>query len=96
MFESTSRYYNLPTKKFTTTDGRTIAYVQRRRLPQGKSLPIQGKVEVQEVDRLDHIAASTLGDPEQFWQICDANNTMNPTDLTTESGQQLRIPIPQV
>jgi len=27
---------------------------------------------VTEGERLDHIAAKYLGDPEQFWQLCDA------------------------
>ena len=48
-----------------------------------------------EGDRLDLITARTLGDPEQFWRICDANNTMNPSDLTAETGRVLRVPVPQ-
>jgi hypothetical protein len=96
MFESTSRYYSLGVAKFTTPDGRTIAYVRRRFLPQGKTLPILGEVVVQERDRLDQITDRTLGEPEEFWQIADANNAMNPTDLTAELGQRLRIPLPQV
>ena len=39
-------------------------------------------------DRLDSIAATHLGDPLQFWQVCDANNTMNPFDLV---GQDLEL-----
>ena len=46
-------------------------------------------------DRLDLIAARMLGDGEHFWQICDANNTMNPFDLTIEVGRTLRVPLPQ-
>ncbi|GAC1503583.1 MAG: hypothetical protein NVS2B14_16330 [Chamaesiphon sp.] len=49
-----------------------------------------------EGDRLDLITYKTLGDPEQFWQVCDANNTMNPTELTSEVGTTIRIPMPQV
>lgn len=96
MFEPTSRYYNLTTKEIQTPEGRKIAYVQRRWLPPGQRLLMQGKVIVQEGDRLDHIATRTLGDPKQFWQICDANNTMSPKELTAELGQYIRIPMPQV
>ncbi|MBW4441964.1 MAG: LysM domain-containing protein [Plectolyngbya sp. WJT66-NPBG17] len=96
MFDSTSRYYTLQTTKFTSLDGRTIAYVRRRFLPQGKDLPALGEVVIQESDRLDQLTTTTLGEPEQFWQIADANNAMNPVDLTAESGQRLRIPLPQV
>ena len=48
-------------------------------------------------DRLDLICARTLGDPEHFWRICDANDAMNPFDLTGSDavGQPLRIPVPQ-
>jgi hypothetical protein len=46
-------------------------------------------------DRLDLIAARALGDAEHFWQVCDANNAMNPFDLTAEVGSTLRIPLPQ-
>ena len=96
MFAPTSRYYNLPIKKFTTVDGRRVAYVRRRILPQASRLQILTEVVVEQGDRLDAIAATTLGDPEQFWQIGDANNGMNPNDLTAELGQRLRIPLPQV
>ena len=40
MFEYTSRYYNLERDKFVTPEGRTIAYVRRRFLPQGKDIPV--------------------------------------------------------
>ena len=96
MFEPTSRYYNLKTAQFTTPDGRRIAYKRRRFLPQGRNMPIAEEVMVKDEDRLDLITFDTLGDPEQFWQIGDANNAMNPEELTAELGRMLRIPIPQV
>jgi len=95
MFEYTSRYYNLEQKKFETVGGRTITYVKRRFLPQGKEISVLGEVTIAEGDRLDLITYRTLGDPEQFWQICDANNAMNPFELTEELGSSLVIPLPQ-
>ncbi|MBO3457576.1 hypothetical protein G7B40_009190 [Aetokthonos hydrillicola Thurmond2011] len=95
MFEPTSRYYNLETTYLTTTDGRRIGYKRRRFLPQGREMPLLMEVIVKDSDRLDLIADSTLGVSEQFWQICDANNAMNPAELTSEPGKRLRIPIPQ-
>ena len=44
-------------------------------------------------DRLDNITANYLGDPEQFWLLCDANNAMHPDELTAQIGQKLRIPL---
>ncbi len=63
----------------TTTDGRIITYKRRRFLPDGKNMPLLVEVTVTQGDRLDLITARTLGDPEQFWRICDANNTIDPS-----------------
>ena len=95
MFEPTSRYYALDDASLTTGDDRIIAYKRRRFLPDGKKMPLLVEVTVTEGDRLDLITARTLGDPEQFWRICDANNAMNPSDLTAETGRVLRVPVPQ-
>lgn len=96
MFEHTSRYYNLETIEYLSADGRKIAYKRRRFLPQGQAMPLLQQVTVVEGDRLDLITYSTLGDPLHFWQVCDANNTMNPKELTAEIGEAIRIPTPQV
>lgn len=95
MFDPTSRYYAIETVQLTAPDGRVIAYKRRRFLPQGETLPLLVEVVVTEGDRLDVITARTLGDPEQFWRVADANNAMNPTELTDEIGRALRVPIPQ-
>ena len=95
MFEQRSRYYALDDASLTTTDGSITAYKRRRFLPDGEKIPPLVEVTVAEGDRLDLITARTLGDPEQFWRICDANNAMNPSDLTAETGRVLRVPVPQ-
>ena len=95
MFTYTSRYYNLETVMLTLPDGREVAYKRRRFLPQGEAMPLLIEVTVTEGDRLDLITARTLGDSEQFWRIADANDAMNPFDLTAEVGRRLRVPIPQ-
>lgn len=96
MFDLTSRYAALETAPYTTPDGqRELAYKRRRFLPQGDTMPLLVEVTVSDGDRLDLIAARTIGAPEQFWRIADANNAMNPTDLTTTPGDVLRVPIPQ-
>ncbi|MBW4644925.1 MAG: hypothetical protein KME23_18360 [Goleter apudmare HA4340-LM2] len=95
MFDPTSRYYNLKTLQLTTADGRKIAFKERRFLPQGEDLPLLVEVTIKNSDRLDLIAARTLGVAEQFWQICDANNAMKPAELTAEPGQRIRVPLPR-
>jgi hypothetical protein len=95
MFETTSRYYNLETDTYTSPDGREITYKLRRFLPQGADLALLQEVTVLQGDRLDLITARTLGEAEQFWRICDANDAMKPDELTDETGRTLRVPIPQ-
>lgn len=80
----------------TTADGRTLAYVRRRFLPSAETMPTLAEVTVTDGDRLDIITARTLGDPEQFWHLCDANNAMNPVSLTAEAGRKLRVALPQL
>ncbi len=94
MFEQRSRYYALEDASLTAPDGSVIAYKRRRFLPEGEKMPLLVEVTVTEGDRLDLITARTLGDPEQFWRICDANNTMNPSDLI-EPGRVIRVSVPQ-
>jgi hypothetical protein len=95
MFDFTSRYYAIETTTYTTSDGRVIAYKRRRFLPQGDEMPLLAEATVNQGDRLDLITARSLGDSLQFWRIADANNSMNPFELTIEIGRRLRIPIPQ-
>jgi hypothetical protein len=95
MFEPTGRYYTLETATVTHADGRVIVYKRRRFLPQADAMTVLAEIAVTQGDRLDLITARTLGAPEQFWRVCDANNAMHPADLTTEIGRVLRIPMPQ-
>lgn len=94
MFEPTSRYEVLETVRHTDSRGRTVAYKRRRFLPQGADLATLAEVTVTPGDRLDNLTARSLGDPEQFWQICDANDAMHPAGLTEEPGRRLRVPVP--
>jgi hypothetical protein len=96
MFTHTSRYYKLKTLTLKAADGRRISYKRRRILPQNQAVNLLVEVTVTEGDRLDVITARTLGDPEQFWRICDANAAMHPDEMTAEIGRRLRVPVPQV
>lgn len=95
MIEPSSRYAGLPLARHTLPDGREVAYVRRRFVPPASSLPLLAEVSVTEGDRLDLLAARTLGDPEQFWRIADANEAVDPFALVDVPGRVLRIPLPQ-
>ncbi len=94
-FSLTSRYYNIDTTTLETVDGKTIIYVQRRFLPPPESFALLQEHVVTQGERLDNITAQYLGDPEQFWRICDANRAMRPDELTETIGRRLRITLPE-
>jgi hypothetical protein len=93
MFSATSRYASLETAVYTAADGRPIVYVRRRFVPAASGLPLAEHLVV-EGDRLDNITARYLGDPQQFWRVCDANTAMRPDDLTAVIGRRLAIVLP--
>jgi nucleoid-associated protein YgaU len=98
MFESTSRYAEIENATLTTEKGRVILYKRRRFLPQRDEMSVLQEVAVVAGDRLDLIASRTLGDPEQYWLICDANNAMYPPDLIDlekDPDKVLRISVPR-
>jgi hypothetical protein len=95
MFDPTSRYAPIEEATTTLPDGRTVSYKRRRFLPEGRSQLLLTEAPVASSDRLDLIAARTLGDPESFWRICDANDAMNPSELESPTGRRLRVPVPE-
>jgi len=94
-FATTSRYYGLASVTWARSDGVEIRYVTRRFVPPPKRLATLRDHVVAEGDRLDNLAALYLGDPEQYWRLCDANRTMRPDELTETVGSRLRIGLPE-
>jgi hypothetical protein len=97
MFSPTSRYAGLGTTTITVTgpDGaqREISYVRRRLLPRPDDhTPLSDHL-VAPGERLDQIAARYLGDPAQFWRICDATEVLRPDELE-QPGRRLPISMP--
>jgi len=93
MFLPSSRYFNLGTDILVREDKSIITYAKRRFIPSSDNITILQKVAVIAGDRIDLVSARTLGDPELFWYICDANNAMHPLDLTDKPGSALDIPL---
>ena len=97
MFEPTSRYYGIETVKMTVGHGegaRVISYKRRRIIPSGEAMTTLVEHTVVEGDRLDNLAARYVGDPEQFWRICDANDVLRPEELTEEVGRTFKVGLP--
>lgn len=92
IFPPTSRYAHTETTQLNTATGQKIVYLRRRFLPKIVP-PTQAIHSVVEGDRLDNITAQYLGDPEQFWRVCDANRVKHPEETTAEIGRSLDIPL---
>ena len=98
MFEPSSRYNDIETAKMTVTDSRgeprVVSYKRRRFVPSGATITALAEHTVAQGDRLDNLAARYVGDPEQFWRICDANDVLRPEELTEEIGWIIKIGLP--
>jgi hypothetical protein len=95
MFAMTSRYFSIPTAKIEKAASETIVYVRRRFVPPPERFALLQEHTVTQGERLDNITAHFLGDPEQFWRVCDANRAMRPEELTETVGRKLRITLPE-
>ncbi len=93
-FQPTSRYFSIGTATYKMQDGRLIRYVRRRFLPPLDRFILLQEHLVTQGDRLDNLAARYLGDPEQFWRVCDANSILEPEELE-EIGRSIRITLPE-
>ncbi len=99
MFEPTSRYAEIATATLTVSDPdgreRVIVYKRRRFVPDTKGQTILAEHSVRQGERLDNIAARYVGDPAQFWRICDANLVLKPAALEVP-GSVIRLALPGI
>lgn len=93
-FPPTSRYHGLETASVAGPDGQPVVYVRRRFLPQPGRFATLSEHTVRDGERLDVLAARFLGDPEQFWRLCDANGVMDPAELEAP-GVTVRLTLPE-
>ena len=84
-FPPTSRYHGIETAVLDPDGDRPIRYLRRRFVPQPERLATLRYHVVVDQDRPDHIAAGELGDPEQFWRLCDANRETFADDLVAQA-----------
>ena len=78
----------------TTPDGRVVAFLRRRFVPQPEQFTLIKEHRVVQDERLDNIAHAELGDPLLFWRLCDANRAIRPNELTETVGRRLRVTLP--
>jgi hypothetical protein len=90
----TSRYARVGAATLLLPDGITVPYLRRRFVPPPERYSAIGEHRVADGERLDVIAAILLGDPTQFWRLCDANLAMRPEELE-EPDRVLRVTLPE-
>ncbi|KAA0068663.1 LysM domain-containing protein [Rhodanobacter sp. T12-5] len=95
IFPPTSRYALTPAATLVRADGTPVTYLKRRFVPPPENFALLQWHRVVQNERLDNITARYLGDPEQFWRLCDANRALRPEELTETIGKQLRITLPE-
>jgi hypothetical protein len=95
LFPATSRYFSLETAVFEGPHGEAVRYLRRRFVPDPGRFVTLAEHVVVEGDRLDNVTARHLGDPEQFWRLCDANRALRPDALIDTVGLRLRITLPE-
>ena len=93
-FPADSRYHGLPRRNFVSADGRIVPYLSRRFVPPPDVFATLSYRVIAEGERLDLIAAEASGNPEMFWQLCDANRAIWAEELE-ETGREVRLTLPE-
>jgi hypothetical protein len=88
VFDPNSRYADVGPYTVVDGRGRIVAVVPAFEPPVQEPLGVHLRLEGQ---RLDHLAGRYLGDPTQFWRICELSNVMLPDAL----AENREIPIPR-
>lgn len=73
------------------SNGEQIKYLRRRFIPSTEEAEALQEHSIVEGDRLDNLGAQYIGDPHQFWKICDANLTLHPDDLIEKINQKIVV-----
>lgn len=93
-FPPNSRYNAVPVRTHIAPDGKEITCLSRRFIAHTGLIPSVGTHFVAQGDRLDNVAMRYLGDPEQYWRLCDANGVLRPDELVEAIGRGVRIGLP--
>ena len=92
MIDRDSRYGRSAVLHLTDAQGRDIAYLDRRIIPDTPR--IAARIAVQDGDRLDLVAHRAYGDARQSWRVMDANPDPEPLTLADTPGRRLGLTQP--
>ncbi|HEU5003840.1 MAG TPA: LysM domain-containing protein [Actinomycetota bacterium] len=93
-FGPESRYVGLPIRTLAAPDGTPVSYVSRRFIAAPGAFAVLQRYRVREGDRVDVVAATLVGNPLSYWQLCDANLALEPSDLTGVPGAFIVVTLP--
>ncbi len=91
MRDPSSRYAILPERQVTLPGGRVAPVLAQRIIPAPVAQPA-GVFATRQDERADALAARVLGDPLQWWRLCDANRLEAAQQLVGASRRVLRLP----
>jgi hypothetical protein len=91
VFDGKSRYVKPPLEIYSATDrrGREVKALPMVEPPGERPI---GEYVKKQGQRLDHLAASLLNDPNGFWRLAEVNGVLLPDTL--EEAERLKIPGP--
>jgi hypothetical protein len=89
------RYAKSALLYLTGPDGKAVAYLARRFLPDPDTLTIAGSVPMDPGERIDLFAARVLGVSTAWWRVADARRLIDPGDLENPQLQVLKVPLPE-
>jgi len=93
-FGPESRYFGVALASWTDSRGDQVRYVRRRFIPPASSFALLNRYRVVQGDRVDVLGARLLGDPLAYWRLCDANEALDPDDVTAVPGAFIRVTLP--
>lgn len=95
MFDQNSRYYSIENAKMCVIRDGIPCFIiyKKRRLIENPGNPLSLiEHHVVRGDRLDLVTARYLGDPMEFWRLCDGSNVIRPDELE-EVGRVITVAI---
>lgn len=96
-FDATSRYAGVPLGRYVAQGAppeEGVNYVLRRFIAQRRDIAVAVEHIVSAGERLDTLAAATLGDAALYWRLADANAVIDPFSLTDTPGARVAVPLP--
>jgi hypothetical protein len=92
-----SRYAGIEIATLTVVrDGQptAVSYLRRRFIPTLQGAVTLVRHTVRQGDRVDNLTALYLNDPTRFWNLCDTNVVLRPTELTDTLGRVINVALP--